>query len=123
MGWRVIGPVAVVLVDGSARYMEQGRVFTAGDNIDHLVSIGLVEVVEETEPAEPVQDPDGTSASGDPDVAAAVEAAKTDLAGKDLMELRAIAAERHVDLTGRTRKADIIDALIASTAPADPAGD
>lgn len=111
MAWRVIGPVAVVLVDGSARYMERGRAFSTGDNVDHLVSIGLIERVEE--PVEPEPQSDG-KADGDQGEAEAVKQATEDLQQRDLNELRALAAERKVDLAGATKKADIIAAIVAA---------
>lgn len=61
MTWRVTGPVAVVIIEGSARYLDCGTVFGAGENVEHLVSIGLVEPVEAVEAvpdAEPEPSPD-----------------------------------------------------------------
>ena len=111
MAWRVIGPVAVVLVDGSARYMERGRAFSTGDNVDHLASIGLIEAVEAVEES----DPQGDGKSDDDTVEAeAVKQATEDLQQRDLNELRALAAERKVDLAGATKKADIIAAIVAA---------
>lgn len=108
MAWRVIGPVAVVLVDGSARYMERGRVFSTGDNVDYLVSIDLVEAVEESDPQG-----DGKTDDDQDETAAAKQAAE-DLQQLDLNELRALAAERKVDLADATKKADIIAAIVAA---------
>lgn len=100
----VTGPVAVVELEGGAsRYLYKGTVLPEGcTNLDHLVSVGLVGKggadVAADAPAETVAD-DAPS-----------------LDGLNLDELRALAAERGIDLGGATRKDDVKAAIAAALA-------
>ena len=49
-GYRVVGPVAVAVIDGTTVYLARGHCFAGADNVDHLMSIGLVEEIAEPAP-------------------------------------------------------------------------
>lgn len=119
MGYRVIGDFAAVTTgepdgNGVVQILERGAVVPDGVHqsvIDHLVTVGQIEHQPE-EQAEGEDDADTTRGqeTGDPaDGEDSPVLSKLDLNG-----LRALAADRGVDLTGITKKADIIAALEAA---------
>ena len=116
--YAVTGAVAVVQMDdGASRYLYKGSTLPEGvTNIDHLKAVGLIAEVEQAAEAEREGSP--SQDATDEVVAQAIVQTADDLAKLDLNELRALAAERGVDQAGRTKKADIVEALIASTEPA-----
>ena len=101
MGYIVTAPVAVVTVPlgknaSQVRFLEQGTVLPHGiaqDQLDHLVSIGFIEQADD-DPA----DPDPAKPDGDMTVD----------------ELKAYAAEHGIDLTGASKKDDILAAIQAA---------
>ncbi len=123
-GYIVTGPAAVVIIAGRRRYLDRDDIVPAGADqarIDHLLDVGLIAALPEPEPADAGPDadpgPDGDAGSGDADGEAPTDgddAGDQLLADLDLAGLRALAAERGVDLQGATRKADIIAALEAA---------
>lgn len=123
MGYRVTGPVAVVRVSGTELYIYEGG--TLPDAVDeavinHLLDVGLItDIPDEEQASTPAPDggddpnaDQGASDQGEGDSAGA----KDDpvLGDLDLAGLRALAADRGVDLQGATKKADIIAALDAA---------
>ncbi len=115
MAHRVIGEYAYVTVgdadgNGVVQLADRGQIVPPGvaDGVlEHLVSVGLIEQVDDQDETEPPSD-------DDQDETAAVKQATEDLQQRDLNELRALAAERKVDLAGATKKADIIAAIVAA---------
>ena len=110
MGYIVTAPVAVVTVPlgknaSQVRFLEQGTVLPDGiaqDQLDHLVSIGFIEQADD-DPA----DPDPADDPADPDPA------KPD-GDMTVDELKAYAAEHNIDLTGASKKDDILAAIQAA---------
>ncbi len=120
MGYRVTGEFAAVTTgepgsNGVVQILERGAVVPEGVHqsvLDHLVSVGQIERSDDEVEGQAEE-------SGAPDdEAELVRLATEDLMKLDLNELRALAAEQQVDLSGRTKKAEIVEALVASTAPA-----
>ncbi len=117
----VTGPAAVVIVAGKRRYLDRDDLVPAGADearIKHLLAVGLI--AEQPQPEADTEDPE--QAGGDPAGKNPEGTPADDGAGQDqtvppdlnLDALRALAAERGVDLQGATRKADIIAALEAT---------
>ena len=115
MAHRVIGDYAYVTVgdadgNGVVQLAERGQMVPPGvaDGVlEHLVSVGLIEQVDDQDETEPSGDDDQGEAE-------AAKQAAEDLSQLDLNELRALAADRKVDLAGATKKADIIAAIVAA---------
>ena len=104
-GWRVTGTVAVVLIDGSARYLDQGTVFRAGDNVEHLERVGLVEPVDlaDEQPAPQAKAPAGE-----------LPAEATDMKGLSVEQLRDYAAAQGIDLGAAQSKNQILAVIKAA---------
>ena len=94
----VIGPVAVAeFAGGASRYLYKGAILPEGcTNLAHLKAVGLV-----AETAEPEPEPE-----------LAVETKDFDDMTVD--ELKAYAAEHNIDLTGASKKDDILAAIQAT---------
>ena len=112
----VTGPAAVVIVAGKRRYLDWDDPVPAGADehrIKHLLDVGLIAAL--PEPDEPDDDDQGEGDEGEGSVGKTDPVTDAvDLTGLDLGGLRALAAERGVDLQGATRKGDIIAALEAA---------
>ena len=104
MGWRVIGPVAAVIIDGSVRYIERDGTFKAGDNAAHLAAIGLIEPVEDAVIEQPAETPED---AGDP-------AQPLDLAELTVEQLKEYAAEHNIDVGKATKRDDILAAITSA---------
>lgn len=120
MSYIVTGPAAVVIIAGRRRYLDRDDIVPDGADqarIDHLLDVGLIAALPEPEPSNEPADPGPDGGSGDADGEAPADGDDTGdqlLTDLDLAGLRALAAERGVDLQGATRKADIIAALEAA---------
>ena len=96
MGYTVTAPVAVVTVPlgknvSQVRFLEQGAVVPEQvdqQQIDHLLSVGLI-AADDGQPAKPVGE-------------------------MTVEELKAYAAEHNIDLTGASKKDDILAAIQAA---------
>lgn len=115
----VTGPAAVVIVAGKRRYLDRDDVVPDGADetrIKHLLAVGLIAAQPEPEPD--TEDPaTGDPAGENPGAGTAADGDGQDqpvLTDLDLNGLRALAADRGVDLSGITKKADIIAALEAA---------
>ena len=105
MGYIVTAPVAVVTVPlgknaSQVRFLEQGTALPDGiaqDQLDHLVSIGFIEQTDDDQ-----TDPDPADDPAD------------DPAEMTVDELKAYAAEHDIDLTGASKKDDILAAIQAA---------
>lgn len=56
--YRVVGPLAVAIVDGKRVRYDRDEILAEGadaDRVEHLLSQGLIEVFEVGDPAEPVE--------------------------------------------------------------------
>lgn len=102
MGWRVIGPVAAVIIDGSVRYIERDGTFKAGDNAAHLAAIGLIEPVEDAVIEQPA--PEDAGAPAQP----------VDLAELTVEQLKEFAAEHNIDVGKATKRDDILAAITSA---------
>lgn len=97
MAYTVTAPVAVVTVPlgknaSQVRFLEQGASLPDGIDqaqLDHLVAIGFIEPASDGQPARPVGE-------------------------MTVEELKAYAAERNIDLTGASKKDDILAAIQAA---------
>ena len=102
MGYIVTAPVAVVTVPlgknaSQVRFLEQGASLPDGIDqaqLDHLVAIGFIE------PADDGQPDDGQPAKP--------------VGEMTVDELKAYAAENNIDLTGASKKDDILAAIQAA---------
>lgn len=116
MGYRVIGEFAAVTLgepdgNGVVQILERGAVLPEGIHqkvLDHLVTVGQIQQIDNQGETE---SPGGANNQGETEAA---KRAAEDLSQLDLNELRALAAERKVDLAGATKKADIIAAIVAA---------
>ena len=112
MGYIVTAPVAVVTVPlgknaSQVRFLEQGASLPDGIDqaqLDHLVAIGFIE------PADDGQPDDGQPDDGQPDDG---QPAKP-VGEMTVEELKAYAAEHNIDLTGASKKDDILAAIQAA---------
>lgn len=121
MSYIVTGPLAVAIYGGRRVTLEKGATLPAGADparVAHLLDVGLIAEIPDPEPApavdsgEPPTNPDGGTAQ-----VPTVEARPlTDL---KVAELKALAAENGIDITGVTNKDDLI-AVIADAIDAAP---
>ena len=130
MGYIVTAPVAVVTVPlgknaSQVRFLEQGASLPDGIDqaqLDHLVAIGFIEPADDGQPDDGQPD-DGQPDDGQPDDGQpdgrpagrrpAGRPAKP-VGEMTVEELKAYAAEHNIDLTGASKKDDILAAIQAA---------